>query len=283
MVYFNNSSRLGNQMFKYAAKIIVAKNNLCFFGSRKKLKYFRLTKADNFSDTFKINFFIRTLIKILIKLKISGAKKIVFDWYNDHNKQISNINFPAIIYISYLYEKYLTIHRNEIIKCFEIKSKYKKKYHEIRNQHFAGYSQIVAVHIRLGDYAAFEVKDAGGKDMTLPENYYKKLIDLNNKPSTLFVFLSDEINKVKEKYSYLKNAYFSDNDEITDMQFLMNADVCILSNSSFSWWGAWLNQKVKKIYVPQYFIGFKVSKEIPEGIIPENWIQVNAYDNSLPN
>jgi hypothetical protein len=58
----------------------------------------------------------------------------------------------------------------------------------------------------------------------------------------------------------------------------MNADVCILSNSSFSWWGAWLNTKPGKvIYGPQNWLGFGKNDEYPAGIstnLPVNWISL---------
>ena len=59
----------------------------------------------------------------------------------------------------------------------------------------------------------------------------------------------------------------------------MNANICILSCSTFSWWGAWLNkQKNLKVYVPKYFLGFKVKKEYPVNIIPKKWKQIEIYE-----
>jgi hypothetical protein len=52
----------------------------------------------------------------------------------------------------------------------------------------------------------------------------------------------------------------------------MHADICILSNSTFSWWGAWLNDKKDKIvHAPRYFLGWKTQKEFPENIYPSTW------------
>jgi hypothetical protein len=52
---------------------------------------------------------------------------------------------------------------------------------------------------------------------------------------------------------------------------LTRADICVLSNSSFSWWGAWLNTNDAQIIAPQYWIGNEMKKEYPVNIIPSYW------------
>jgi len=75
----------------------------------------------------------------------------------------------------------------------------------------------------------------------------------------------------------VENALFANNDMITDFQIIMNADACIISNSSFAWWAAYLNSKKdKKIYCPEHWLGFKIKREYPENIIPGEWIKVNV-------
>lgn len=89
------------------------------------------------------------------------------------------------------------------------------------------------------------------------------------------VFISDEMEEVKKEFAYINDAYFSSHEPIVDMQLLIHADVCIIANSTFGWWGAFLNEKKNKtIYVPAYFLGFKVQKEFPVNIIPTDWVRV---------
>ena len=59
-----------------------------------------------------------------------------------------------------------------------------------------------------------------------------------------------------------------------DFQLLLHADKLIISNSSFAWWGAYLNKNKTEVFVPQYWLGFKVDKEIPADIIPARFISV---------
>jgi hypothetical protein len=65
-----------------------------------------------------------------------------------------------------------------------------------------------------------------------------------------------------------------------DFQHLLNAHECIISNSTFSWWGAWLNTRPdKKIYAPEYFLGWRIKKEYPQNIYPHDWVKVSFNES----
>ena len=49
----------------------------------------------------------------------------------------------------------------------------------------------------------------------------------------------------------------------------------IIANSTFSWWGAWLNNNPsKKIIAPNEWFGFGLSHLNTIDIIPNNWIKI---------
>jgi len=47
--------------------------------------------------------------------------------------------------------------------------------------------------------------------------------------------------------------------------------VLILANSTFSWWGAYLNPNNPVVFAPKYWLGFKVNLEYPKGIMSVDW------------
>ena len=94
--------------------------------------------------------------------------------------------------------------------------------------------------------------------------------------------ISDDLPAVREELSDLEGARFEANPPVVDLQLLMNADVVIASNSSFSWWGAWLNEHVRaRVLVPEHWVGFSRGVESPRGVIPPSWEQVPVVDAPL--
>jgi len=159
--------------------------------------------------------------------------------------------------------------KDEIRSLFKIKSEHVTAFEHIKNQSGC-IKKTVVIHVRRTDYV--------GLNMSLPVSYYKKAIELIDAAAIEYVFISDDPSFIEEEFGYITNKYISNNSEIIDLQFLINADICILSNSSFSWWGAWLNDNQnKQVIAPEYWLGFKEKKEFPAGIsdhLNYNWIQV---------
>ena len=268
MLVFHSHCQLGNQMFIYACACSLAKKKkqLYCLSKIEDLHYFKLSITDRYFNTIKHGWF-RT---------INLFSKYKFAHYQDNRIDFSNIMLHEkaknIWYYGYFQgEKYFFQNKYGIQKAFEIKEKYAVRFKNIRKK-YCGSNKITVIHVRLKDYSTFGPDYLNGPDLTLPFSYYHKLIEKEVPKSHKIVFLSDSINTIKDEFSYVKNAYFSENSPIIDLQFLTNASVCVLSCSTFSWWGAWLNRdSKKKVYIPQYFLGHKVKKEFPINMIPSNW------------
>jgi hypothetical protein len=70
--------------------------------------------------------------------------------------------------------------------------------------------------------------------------------------------------------------YIDFNDAATNFEDLKLMSSCkhnIITNSSFSWWGAWLNSNPNKIVVAPK-VWFNDEKVNTTDIIPENWIKL---------
>lgn len=110
----------------------------------------------------------------------------------------------------------------------------------------------VAIHVRGGDYRNNINIDNLGSVCT--KEYYCKAIEyIKNKKEgcKFFVFTNDadyvkEMLPESEDYVYINN---SESDGLKDIYLMSLCKSNIIANSSFSWWGAWLNKAVDKIVV----------------------------------
>ena len=130
----------------------------------------------------------------------------------------------------------------------------------------------VVLHIRRTDYLKYGDENLGGEDLTLPLTYYNLCLKKINKLDNYnIVFVTDDPSFVKSNFYHLNPIISSSESSIIDFQILMKADIVIVANSSFSWWGAYLNTKAKKVFAPKFWSGFKIRKEYPANIIPAHW------------
>ncbi len=145
-------------------------------------------------------------------------------------------------------------------------------------QRIAASHSPVSVHIRRGDYKR------GAQDLTLPMSYYERALAVLRErvPSPeLFVF-SDDIEFARQNLRRDLKIHFVDhNDEFTAFEDLRLMAACrhhIIANSSFSWWGAWLNPRSDKLVLaPKHWRGQVVSY-YPD-LYPAGW---ELIDNLLP-
>ena len=130
----------------------------------------------------------------------------------------------------------------------------------------------VSLHFRRTDYVGKEVEK-----VCQHSYYYKALAIISHKISNphLFIF-SDDIQWVKENFftgfpaTYVDDTYTS-GEGWKDMLLMSKCKHNIIANSSFSWWGAWLNPNHEKIIVTPGEWNFK--KNI-NSIVPEKWNKV---------
>lgn len=128
---------------------------------------------------------------------------------------------------------------------------------------------IVSIHIRRGDYLKFL-----GIHDPCPVGYYNKAMELMKEKIGDFhaYFISDDIEWCKDIFeghgSFSKNT-----DELEDMILMINCNHNIIANSSFSWWGAYLNSDGKFIIGPKKWFGPRGPQD-QQDIIPEKWVKI---------
>lgn len=143
----------------------------------------------------------------------------------------------------------------------------------------AAYSKIltgrptVSIHFRRGDYSSNPEVAAIHGGICTPEYYNNALDFLENLfPGIQIAVFSDDHQWVRENYPRLSNSIFVEgNSSPIDLHLMSICQFNIIANSTFSWWGAWLNAySDKKVIAPSSW--FADNREID--IIPSEWIKI---------
>jgi hypothetical protein len=134
----------------------------------------------------------------------------------------------------------------------------------------------VSVHIRRGDYTNAQVQAVHGLSSM---EYYKMALDYilsRIEGVTLFVF-SDDMEWTRANFISKAPIHFVDHNsaekDFEDLRLMSTCQHHIIANSTFSWWGAWLNPTKDKIVVaPRQW--FATSSLDDRDIVPEEWIRL---------
>jgi len=135
----------------------------------------------------------------------------------------------------------------------------------------------VSLHVRRGDYASCaELREYHG--LCTPDYYQNAVRFISSRvTSPIFFVFSDEPCWVKENLSLeAPMIVISHNGTERGEEDLRLMSLCrhhIIANSSFSWWGAWLNPNRQKIVIaPRRW--FNHPGIVTTDLIPPEWIQI---------
>jgi len=143
-------------------------------------------------------------------------------------------------------------------------------------------SNAVSVHVRRyitsADKNYPNVSDIFG---TCSIDYYKKAMEYvsqHEKNPHFFIFSDNYGWAIKNFKSLPYSITYAKNDDSKDYEDLMLMASCkhnIIANSSFSWWGAWLNSNKNKIVIApnQWFNNVKASVDTKD-VVPKSWIKM---------
>ena len=163
-------------------------------------------------------------------------------------------------------EKYFKENGEVIRKCLSCDSNFIEK---IKNSIYRDVftRNVVSVHVRRTDYIT-----SNGYHPVQPISYYKEALSFFKEYDFLYVF-SDDIEWCKKNLEFDNLHFVEGLEDIEDMWLMSLCKNNIIANSTFSWWGAWLNKNPDKIIVsPKKWLG---SPDIDESnIIPESWIKI---------
>ena len=131
-------------------------------------------------------------------------------------------------------------------------------------------SNSVSLHVRRGNY--LNLKNFN----VLEINYYMKAVEYirkNVEKPTFYIF-SDDLEWCKNSLGFLDNCIFVDSTktEIDDLKLMSFCKHNIIANSSFSWWGAWLNQNCKKTVIAPK--GWLLNDPGSSNVILSDWVKM---------
>jgi len=132
---------------------------------------------------------------------------------------------------------------------------------------------LVSVHVRRGDYVSTGFEDRWG-DLAA-DGYYQRAAAQIGEDVTYLVF-SDDIPWCRRSLN-LGPAQFVDVDPYTSLCLMTRCDINVISNSSFSWWGAFLNSS-SDVYAPSRWYGpaMPPPNDVQNDIVPPTWRTIPA-------
>jgi hypothetical protein len=273
---------LGNQMFQYAAGYALSRRlevpmqlDLSFYEGQEKRKY-ELAELCIDCDAHSPG------------LKDSRSKKARF-WgkpsFTEHSyvepvlcydAATEALQSPCRIDGYFQSERYFSRYREDVMRQYRPKGDLTER-NKAYLERIRSSTCSVAVHLRRGDYLEQKIASVHG---VLSDHYYENAIKLLSSivgsERELFIF-TDDVLFARNKWGQDKNAIIVEGNEDYPAQdiYLMSAcDHNIIANSSFSWWGAWLNAGADKTVIAprQWFQPEVLRKKNTCDLYPDGWV-----------
>lgn len=268
---------LGNQMFQYAFYLSQKEKQvgLWLLDVSDSLYHHQGFELDRIFGLCKHKQLHRKTLGLLKKL---GFKIETFEDRNDaYYHPVPKVSHRGriVVYEGFWQsEKYFEGVKDQVRKAFRFDSKMlnamsSSMVEQIENRDMS----YVSVHIRRGDYLLEPERQV----CTL--EYYRRAMEYMKEhvQKPCFVIFSDDVKWCKEQFGEVNERmqYVDWNhraDSWQDMCLMSKCSHHIIANSSFSWWGAWLNDKQDKMVIcPKHW---NVDYPIDTDKIPQNWVRM---------
>lgn len=266
--------RMGNQMFQFAFVHLLSKErkvNYLVQVDRHKY-YLQLFNLPLPFKLFTFKLFYRIYNAIEKRLPVN--RHIVM---RDCKERIEiPIDINGLLFDGYFQDAaFYENRREELQQIFSIRKSYSSQFYKKYNSLFSEYKTLV-VSMRLDeDYKNFYLSDLGNAPVLLPENWYVHILERIKKDYQKIIVISDRLDLARKIISGYDDIIFASEAPEIQFQLLMHANACIIPNSSFAWWGAFLNNRPeKKIYAPLHWAGYHAGIEYPAGIMTKEFIWV---------
>ncbi len=281
---------LGNQMFQYAAALELATvRGQSLYLDLSDFSGYRLHNGFELSRVFEGEFAlaeewqlrqilgwrgIRFIRKVLKRPQLAALRSSPFVVEPHFHFMPEFFDSPDNCYLVGYWqsERYFKVIEDIIRRVFAFKTSLSARNQELADE--IASCNAVSLHIRRGDYANNAKTNATHGLCSL--DYYKAAvhyISTRVKQPVFFIF-SDDIAWVKDNLKMDFPCHYVDHnvdaESHNDMRLMSLCQHHIIANSSFSWWGAWLNPRVEKIVVaPRKWFANGTKTE---DLFPQGWV-----------
>jgi hypothetical protein len=282
---------LGNQMFQYAAGWCLARRldvellvdrtwlegeGLFATPRHYELDAFRLqtrsatpklvSKLERRSES--------TLNRLHWKLGLAASVAVLHERSHAFDTSFETITGDVLLVGYWQSEMYFANCAEAIRAEFELEDAPSPRSNELIAQ--IGATNSLSLHVRRGDYVSHEA--TGRFHGLMPLSYYREAVELVTEQAgraEIFVF-SDDIDWCKRELAIPghKLHYVDHNARGSeDMRLMSTCRHHVLANSSFSWWGAWLNPDPEKIVVAPVR-WFQDGSIDTSDLLPDSWLRL---------
>ncbi|MFM9839137.1 MAG: alpha-1,2-fucosyltransferase [Cyclobacteriaceae bacterium] len=277
---------LGNQLFQYAAGRSLANKHqaeLKVYSGRFQtytlhkysLHHFNIS-APILTDIEAKNYVgLTTTILNRFSLKPYYNRKIYKERFFHYDENFTKASKDVMLSGYWQSEKYFPDIRSVLLNEFSIKTPVDELNRRFVNDIEAVNS--VSLHIRRGDY----ISDAKANRVhgACDEKYYNTCIREIGRlvKDPVFYIFSDEPEwakrNMKMDYQFHVVDHNNADKNYEDLRLMSLCKHNIIANSSFSWWGAWLNLNPHKyVFAPRNW--FATPARNGNDVVPSDWIKV---------
>lgn len=295
MIFVRIWEGLGNQLFQYAyARAFSLKTSQKVFLDVRETgklstdlgRVFRKYSLENFNIKLPVCTNIERFYP-----QLSEKKGILFNAYKIAMRYLFSFQYYEESVVSY-HEELLDLKGNWYLQGWFQNIQYFEEYENVIRKELTPKKKIkitkelkdilqkketVSVHIRRGDYQK--------TDSILPLTYYKNaMIRMQTLLEAPFwIVFSDDLEWCKENMDFGNQVYYiGEKEHLQDFEELLVMSRCknhIIANSTFSWWGAWLNRRKEKIVIGPNKWFIRGNRDNGVNIMPQEWIHENILSN----
>jgi len=253
MVISNLKGGLGNYLFQIAVGHSLAIDNNVEFTVDQN----RMMQVHSHWNTYSENIFRKVPVGCNVPHK---------SYYKYESLTYLPIPYSEGILIDGYYqsEKYWNGNENKILDLFSIDDN-TLRYLTMKFSDIVNGENTCSIHVRRGDFLKVNFYNRLNMD------YYNKAIDVVGRDKH-FVIFSDDIYWCKDNFTNINATFIEGQKDFLDMYLMSLCKDNITANSTFSWWGSYLNMNPnKRVITPKtWFVHTHSNEDVP----PTSWIKI---------